>query len=71
MSQRNVTIETLTSIEKALADECGALCMDDAKDRAHMAWWINQNFVEGDFAQRVARREVKKGPAPLKGSESK
>lgn len=71
MPQRNLTIESITAIEKAIGDQCNKMVMEDPKHRARMAIWIYDNFVEGDFVQRVEKRDHVKRPRSLQTVEPK
>lgn len=70
MAERNVTIETIAAIEKAAAEDCKDLVLSDQKDRARLAIWIFNNFVDGDLAQRAARRDTRR-PHTIIGVEPK
>lgn len=57
---RNATLEVIVAIEIALDNECKDMQMNEPKDRARLAWWIHENFIDGDFQGRAVRREVPK-----------
>lgn len=67
MVSKNKTLEAVCGIEEALATDCSKMNLADEADRAKMAWWIFNNFGEGDLMGKIIRREKK--PLTIHGLE--
>ena len=49
MMEKNITLETIGAIDRAIERSHGACKVSDPKERARLAWWIWENFVDKDF----------------------
>lgn len=56
---RNLPKELLIATDEALQKHCGHRNLENDHDRLHVAWWIVNEIMMGEFYQQVTERQHK------------